>query len=82
VKPAFQRWNPFRIWSTIMNVVPKNINLEEIVKADIAHHFHPFTDHKAFYANGGPRVMTHADGVYIWDGKGNKILDGMAGLGA
>ena len=63
-----------------MNVVPKNINLEEIVKADIAHHFHPFTDHKAFHANGGPRVMTHADGVYIWDGKGNKILDGMAGL--
>jgi putrescine---pyruvate transaminase len=63
-----------------MNVIPKNINLEEIVAADIAHHFHPFTDHKSFHAAGGPRVITHADGVYIWDAKGNKILDGMSGL--
>jgi putrescine---pyruvate transaminase len=63
-----------------MNAIPKNLNLEEIVKADIAHHFHPFTDHKTFHANGGPRVITHADGVWIWDGKGNKILDGMSGL--
>jgi putrescine---pyruvate transaminase len=63
-----------------MNVIAKNINLEEIVAADIAHHFHPFTDHKSFHAAGGPRVITHADGVYIWDAKGNKILDGMSGL--
>ncbi len=63
-----------------MNAQPKNINLEEIVKADIAHHFHPFTDHKSFHAAGGPRVITHGDGVWIWDGKGNKILDGMSGL--
>ncbi len=63
-----------------MNPQPKNINLEEIVKADIAHHFHPFTDHKSLHAAGGPRVITHGDGVWIWDGKGNKILDGMSGL--
>jgi putrescine---pyruvate transaminase len=63
-----------------MNTHLKNINLEEIVKADIAHHFHPFTDHKTFHAAGGPRVITHADGVWIWDAKGNKILDGMSGL--
>jgi putrescine aminotransferase len=30
--------------------------------------------------SGGPRVITHGDGVYVWDGKGNKILDGMSGL--
>ncbi len=59
---------------------PKNLNIDDIVKSDIAHHFHPFTDHKAFHAAGGPRVITHGDGVYIWDGKGNKILDGMSGL--
>jgi putrescine aminotransferase len=58
----------------------KNINLEAVVKADIAHHFHPFTDHKSFHAAGGPRVITHGDGIYVWDGKGNKILDGMSGL--
>jgi putrescine---pyruvate transaminase len=58
----------------------KNINIAEIVQHDIDHHFHPFTDHKAFHAAGGPRVITHADGIYIWDGKGNKILDGFSGL--
>ncbi|MCA0432443.1 MAG: aspartate aminotransferase family protein [Proteobacteria bacterium] len=63
-----------------MTIHQKNINIEEIVKADIAHHFHPFTDHKTFHEAGGPRVITQGDGVYLWDGKGNKILDGMSGL--
>jgi putrescine---pyruvate transaminase len=63
-----------------MTVQLKNINIEEIVKSDIAHHFHPFTDHKSFHAAGGPRVITQADGIYVWDGKGNKLLDGMSGL--
>ena len=45
----------------------KNINLDALVKADIAHHFHPFTDHKSFHAAGGPRVITHGDGIYVWD---------------
>jgi putrescine---pyruvate transaminase len=63
-----------------MTIHPKNLNIEEIVKADIAHHFHPFTDHKSFHAAGGPRVITQGDGVWLWDGKGNKILDGMSGL--
>ncbi|WP_395661748.1 aspartate aminotransferase family protein [Aestuariivirga sp.] len=63
-----------------MNVLNKNIDIAEIVKNDIAHHFHPFTDHKSFHAEGGPRVMTQADGIWIWDGKGNKLLDGMSGL--
>lgn len=63
-----------------MTIHQKNIDIAEVVAADIAHHFHPFTDHKAFHAAGGPRVITHADGCYIWDGKNNKILDGMSGL--
>ncbi len=63
-----------------MNVLNKNIDLAEVVRNDIAHHFHPFTDHKSFHAEGGPRVMTQADGIWIWDGKGNKLLDGMSGL--
>jgi putrescine aminotransferase len=63
-----------------VTIHPKNINIAEVVQHDIAHHFHPFTDHKAFHAAGGPRVITQADGVYIWDGKGNKILDAMSGL--
>ncbi len=63
-----------------MTAHPKNLNIAEVVAHDIAHHFHPFTDHKAFHAGGGPRVMTQADGIWIWDANGNKLLDGMAGL--
>jgi putrescine aminotransferase len=46
---------------------------------DAAHHFHPFTDHKDLHARG-VRVITSAEGVFLHDDKGNKILDGMAGL--
>lgn len=46
---------------------------------DSAHHLHPFTDHKSLHA-AGVRVITGADGVFLHDSEGNKILDGMAGL--
>ncbi|HUM08977.1 MAG TPA: aspartate aminotransferase family protein [Acidocella sp.] len=46
---------------------------------DAAHHFHPFTDHKDLHARG-VRVITSAEGVFLYDAEGNKILDGMAGL--
>ena len=47
--------------------------------ADAAHHIHPFTDTKALNAEGS-RIITHADGVWLTDSDGNRILDGMAGL--
>src|SRR5882757_3048320 len=46
---------------------------------DRAHHVHPFNDPKAL-ASKGVRVITRAEGVYVWDSDGNRILDGMAGL--
>jgi putrescine---pyruvate transaminase len=46
---------------------------------DAAHHVHPFTDTAALNAEG-VRVITTADGVYLWDSEGKKIIDGMAGL--
>ncbi|MEO9877232.1 MAG: aspartate aminotransferase family protein [Anderseniella sp.] len=58
----------------------KNLNIEELVAADTAHHFHPFTDHKSLHGEGGARVITQAKGVHIWDGNGNKLFDAMAGL--
>ena len=58
----------------------KNLNIEELVAADNAHHFHPFTDHKSLHGEGGARVITQAKGVHIWDGNGNKLFDAMAGL--
>lgn len=46
---------------------------------DAAHHIHPFTD-TAHLNQKGARVITRAEGVYIYDNHGNRILDGMAGL--
>ena len=46
---------------------------------DAAHHWHPFSDMKSLNAEGS-RVITSADGVWLTDSNGNKILDGMAGL--
>ncbi|AOU97415.1 aminotransferase [Acidihalobacter yilgarnensis] len=46
---------------------------------DRAHHLHPFTDYKALNAKGS-RIITRAEGCYIWDSEGHKLLDGMAGL--
>ncbi len=46
---------------------------------DQQHYLHPFTDHKDL-AKQKSRIITRADGVYIYDADGKKILDGMAGL--
>lgn len=43
------------------------------------HHLAPFSDFKQLKEKG-PRIITHAKGVYLWDSEGNQILDGMAGL--
>ncbi|MBK5537813.1 aspartate aminotransferase family protein [Pseudomonas sp. TH05] len=43
------------------------------------HHLAPFSDFKQLKEKG-PRIITTAKGVYLWDSEGNKILDGMAGL--
>ena len=54
-------------------------NTQQLQEIDGLHHIHPFTDHKALMKKG-TRIITRADGVYLWDSDGNKILDGMAGL--
>ena len=46
---------------------------------DARHHLHPFTDQAAL-AEKGVRVITRAEGCWLWDSEGNRILDGMAGL--
>ena len=46
---------------------------------DRQHYLHPFTDHKDL-GKKRSRIITRADGVYIYDADGNKILDGMSGL--
>ena len=46
---------------------------------DRQHYLHPFTDHKEL-GEKKSRIITRADGVYIYDADGNEILDGMSGL--
>jgi len=51
----------------------------EMQALDAAHNLHPFTDTGALNKKGA-RIITSANGVYIHDSEGQKILDGMAGL--
>jgi putrescine aminotransferase len=46
---------------------------------DRQHYLHPFTDYKSLHGKGA-RVIVKAEGVYLYDSDGNRILDGMAGL--
>jgi putrescine aminotransferase len=47
---------------------------------DRAHYLHPFTDHAGLRSTPA-RVVTRAEGVYVWDTDGERILDGLSGLG-
>ncbi|NIV17930.1 MAG: aminotransferase class III-fold pyridoxal phosphate-dependent enzyme [Woeseiaceae bacterium] len=51
----------------------------DLQQLDMEHHLHPFTDHKDLHKKKS-RIITRADGVYIFDAAGNRILDGMSGL--
>ncbi len=46
---------------------------------DAAHHIHPFTQTSSLNAEG-VRIITRADGVYLWDSEGKRLIDGLAGL--
>jgi putrescine aminotransferase len=53
--------------------------LAEWQALDAAHFLHPFTDSRTLAARG-TRVITRAEGVYIYEEDGRRILDGMSGL--
>ncbi|QOY94173.1 aspartate aminotransferase family protein [Massilia sp. UMI-21] len=57
----------------------ESYDTQELQRLDSAHFLHPFTDHAALRERGA-RVIVRADGVYLWDSEGKKIIDGMAGL--
>lgn len=46
---------------------------------DRRHFLHPFTDHRELGSRGS-RVITRAEGVYIEEASGHRILDAMSGL--
>jgi len=59
--------------------VVENRSRSEWEDLDRSHYLHPFTDHKDLGAKKS-RIITRADGVYIYDADDNQILDGMSGL--
>ena len=60
--------------------MPRNYDIAELKRLDVAHHLPAQQDYKLIESMGGSRIVTHAEGCYIFDGDGNCILDGMAGL--
>jgi len=62
-----------------MTSLDNHLPTTELQALDAAHHIHPFTDQAGLKAKG-VRVITKAQGVYLWDSEGEKLLDGMAGL--
>ena len=59
-----------------MNTVLDTATIQAL---DTAHFLHPFTDYKDL-ATRGARVITKAEGIYIWDSEGHRLLDAMSGL--
>jgi putrescine aminotransferase len=61
-----------------MNIL-NHFPTEELQKRDAAHHLHPFTAQHDL-ANKGSKIITSAQGVYVYDSNGEELLDAMAGL--
>lgn len=62
-----------------MTVITNHMPTHELQALDAAHHMHPFSTQDVL-SKRGARVITRADGVWITDSDGNRIIDGMAGL--
>jgi putrescine aminotransferase len=56
-----------------------NYTTEQLQQLDSAHYLHPFTDFKKL-SEEGSRIITRAEGIYLWDSEGKRYLDAMAGL--
>jgi putrescine aminotransferase len=58
----------------------RNHDIAELRRLDVAHHLPAQQNYALMHEAGGSRIITRAEGVFIHDGDGAKILDGMAGL--
>lgn len=60
--------------------VHRNYDIAELRRLDVAHHLPAQQDHGLMRDLGGSRIITRAEGCWLYDGEGEKMLDGMAGL--
>src|ERR1043165_181421 len=54
-------------------------SLKSLRDSDRAHHLHPFTNHLQMHAQG-TYVIQSAQGCFVTDASGRRLLDGLAGL--
>lgn len=59
--------------------LPTTHSTQEWQALEAAYHMPPFSDYKSLHEQG-TRMITRAEGHYIYDTEGNQILDAMAGL--
>lgn len=58
----------------------RNYDIAELRRLDVAHHLPAQSSYQLQQNIGGSRIIVRAEGSTVWDGDGNPILDGMAGL--
>lgn len=58
----------------------RNYDIAELRRLDVAHHLPAQADHGLIQRLGGSRIITRGEGCLLFDGDGNVLLDGMAGL--
>lgn len=61
-------------------ISPINSEMTALQRRDNSHYLHPFTDYSELHAEGAT-IQDRAEGIYIWDADGRRIIDGLAGLG-
>lgn len=59
--------------------LPMDMRPNSMEARDIAYHFHGYTNARAHEENG-PMVIDRGEGVYVFDTRGNRYIEGMAGL--
>ena len=62
-----------------MNISQLNDRTDEILQLD-KHLVHSFADLHALTEPDARTVITQAEGAYVFDARGERYLDGMAGL--
>ncbi|PSJ21131.1 aspartate aminotransferase family protein [Halomonas sp. ND22Bw] len=55
------------------------LDTETLWQKDKDHFIHPFTDFSVFHEEGC-ELITDSDGIYVEDSRGNRFIDGIAGL--
>ena len=53
--------------------------MNTLADIDKAYSLHPFT-HLSNHQKNDPFIIERGEGIYVWDDKGNKLIEGMSGL--